>query len=271
MFSRLHSIKFWLGLIATILLVAGCATQRISPPPKFAVGQKFEFSGMAFEVSSAKNTKSFSNRHGKKTTTSGNFVIVAMSMRNNNGVPLQLSLQPLFRLTDAKGAVYEPDHMKTLMINLNKDGRLSSGQTMNPNITVVKEIVFEAPSQDYTLQGIVPDRAHVGFAGSITSVGPYFEVPITASNTTEAVDEDKPIQGWIDLKKLDDLQPGRTTIEEVKKILGEPISVSKIHNFTLVQWNLAGATLVDAKHAHIAIKFDLQGKMIETTVKSIVR
>ena len=45
---------------------------------------------------------------------------------------------------------------------------------MNPNTKLSKEIVFDVPENTYTLQVVTPNRATVGFAGSINTFGPYF-------------------------------------------------------------------------------------------------
>ena len=64
--------------------------------------------------------------------------------------------------------------MKTISINMNKPGRSTAGQNINPNVSITKEIVFEVPPQKYEVQVIMPTSAKVGFNGSVVTSGPYF-------------------------------------------------------------------------------------------------
>ena len=163
-------------------MLQGCATYGPpAPAPTFVWGQPVDFEGFSFDVTSARTTDYFRNWVGQVTRAGDNFVIVEVNMVNRSGAPLPMHLQPIFRLVDKSGAIYEPSVQHTMMINMGKPGRLSAGANMNPNVKIKQEIVFEVPRQTgYLLQGIVPRRANVGFAGNITSSGPYFSMDISS-------------------------------------------------------------------------------------------
>jgi hypothetical protein len=181
-FSR--NAKF---ILATALLsgfmLQGCATYVPPPPaPKFTWGQSVDFEGFSFNFTSATTASSFRNWVNQETRAGDSFVIVEVNMVNKSGAPLPMHLQPIFSLIDASGTVYEPNVQDTIMINMGKSGRLSPGMNMNPNVKTKQEIVFEVPrlTTGYAIRCIVPTRARVGFAGSITSYGPYFSMDISS-------------------------------------------------------------------------------------------
>jgi len=64
--------------------------------------------------------------------------------------------------------------------------------------------------------------------------------------------------------KLSELIPGKSTIQDAKKLFGEPNSFSSIASTTLLQWMRSQ----EGKSAHIAIAFDNRGKMIKVVSTS---
>jgi hypothetical protein len=133
------------------------------------------FEGMLFEFRSVVSAPSFRNWVNQETVAAEPFVILDLMITNQTGGPLAWHFQPIFRLLDAGGAIYEPHQQHTMMINLQKSGRVPvAGENMNPNTPLRKELVFEVPKKKYELQVIVPNRARVGFGGSVTSSGLYF-------------------------------------------------------------------------------------------------
>jgi hypothetical protein len=78
-----------------------------------------------------------------------------------------------FSWLDESGAVYEANVQHGIMINMQKPGRHLYGQGMNPRLKLTQDIVFEVPRGEYSLQVIVPNRASLGFAGSVMSSGPF--------------------------------------------------------------------------------------------------
>lgn len=172
-----------LGLAYTAFMGAmlvGCATPPPAQAPRLPWGQSVEFEGIKFDFNSARIASSFTNWVNQRTPAADAFVIVEVTMVNKTGSPLPHHFQPIFRLLDASGAIYEPNVQHSIMINMQKPGRVTYGQNMNPNTNLKQEIVFEVPRQKYVLQVIVPSRATVGFAGSITSSGPYFVYDISS-------------------------------------------------------------------------------------------
>jgi len=159
----------------------GCATYTPPPPPTFSWGQSIDFEGLSFSFKSVENSTYYKNWIGHVTYAGDNFVTIELTMVNRTGMPLPTHLQPIFRLIDKSGAVYESSLSHTIAINMGKPGRPSPGMNMNPNITVTQEIVFEAPRQStYQVQAIIPNRARMGFDGSVTSSGPYFLMDISS-------------------------------------------------------------------------------------------
>lgn len=180
MMTRRKKIKIaTAGLIVAVL--GGCATPP--PPaqaPKYQWGQVVDFESLSFEFNSARTTSYFTNWVNQRTTAADAFVVVEVTVVNKTGAPLPLHFQPMFRLRDSKGAIYEPDLQNSMMINMQRPGRVPYGQSMNPNIKLKQELVFSVPKQGYSVQVIVPSRARVGFGGSITSSGPYFLYDISS-------------------------------------------------------------------------------------------
>lgn len=167
--------------IPSVLVFGGCATPL--PPaqaPYFQWGQLVDFESISFEFNSARVASFFTNWLNQRTIAADTFVIVEVTVINRTGAPLPLHFQPIFRLRDSTGAIYEPDTQKTMMINMHRPGRVPFGQSMNPNTKLKQEIVFTVPKQDYSIQVILPSRARVGFGGGITSSGPYFLYDISS-------------------------------------------------------------------------------------------
>ena len=162
------------------LMLQGCAAPTTAHVPHFQWGQPVEFKGMLFTFNSARTDSYFTNWLDKSTTATDAFVIVDVTIMNKTGAPLPHHLQPIFRLIDASGATYEPHLMNSIAINMQKPGRPTYGQSMNPNTNLRQEIVFEAPRKKYVLQVIIPNQARLGFAGSVTSSGPYFIYDISS-------------------------------------------------------------------------------------------
>lgn len=179
MLSRRRVVKI-VSLSLISALVGGCATPQSARAPTFQWGQSVEFEGIRFDFNSARTASSFTNWLNQITIAANTFVIIDVTLVNKTGSPLPSHFQPIFRLLDSSGAIYEPDVQKTLMINMQKSGRVAYGQNMNPNTSLKQEIVFEVPKQTYVVQVIVPNHAQVGFAGEIKYSGPYFLYDISS-------------------------------------------------------------------------------------------
>lgn len=182
MFTR-RNFMILLSTFSIGALLWGCAAPPPAQAPRFPWGQPVDFDGISFDFNSARTDTSFTNWLNQQTIAADAFVIVEVTMMNKTGSPLPRHFQPVFRLLDSTGAIYEPHPGNTMMINLRKPGRVSSFQNMNPNTNLKQELVFEVPRRKYDLQVIVPSRARVGFAGSVTSIGPYFLLDIASQLT----------------------------------------------------------------------------------------
>lgn len=171
-------MKHLLGLSIICLALCGCGgTASVSQAPaqvtRFQWGQPVDFEGWTFDFQNARYTGLFTNWLNQPTYGT-NFLIVDVVITNRTGQPQPAHFQPIFRLVDSSGALYEPSELHTAMINMQKSGHSQTGQSVNPNISLRKEIVFEAPRGAYQMHVITPNRARAGFGGTITSRGPYF-------------------------------------------------------------------------------------------------
>ncbi|MEO7477716.1 MAG: DUF4352 domain-containing protein [Lysobacteraceae bacterium] len=170
------------ALLALVALTPGCAglgslehpTPESIKAPHYTWGDTVDFGGIHFQFNTAKTQHSFTNWVGQPTVAGEQFVIIDVYMTNKTGAPLPTEFQPIFRLIDSTGAIYDADVQKTIMINLGKPGRMVAGQSMNPNSWLQQEIVFDVPKNIYSVEVLTPDRARASFAGNITAIGPFF-------------------------------------------------------------------------------------------------
>jgi hypothetical protein len=177
MLNRRH----WIALTFSTLVIAGVGGCAAPPkPPTYKWGQVVDFEGFTFEFVAVRTVPSFTNWVNQRTVAGETFVIVDVSIVNRTGAPIPHHFQPVVRLLDAAGATYEPDLQKTIMNNMQKPGRASFGQSMNPSTPFKQEIVFDVRKQPYVVQVIAPNRARLGLAGSITTTGPYFLYDISS-------------------------------------------------------------------------------------------
>lgn len=174
----------WHVVVLASLLV-GCATtptptpHEAPPAPRetprtYSLGEEVVFGGMRFHLRSAEYRSSFTNWINQETRASDSFLIIDIASTNLGATPLPMHFQPVFQLIDSRGAVYDASTNHTMMVNMQKPGRSSPGQSWNPNVPVQQEIVFEVPRADYRLRVLVPDQARVGFAGATNVQGRYF-------------------------------------------------------------------------------------------------
>jgi hypothetical protein len=69
-----------------------------------------------------------------------------------------------------------------------------------------------------------------------------------------------------DIKRVDELKPGSSSIAEAKALLGPPTSAStKADGATLLQWQYVQGTAFGGSGAHAAILFDPAGVMVRVT------
>jgi hypothetical protein len=146
----------------------------------FSLGTPVAFEGLEIEVRSARNAAQFTNWIGQETRAGENFVVVDVIETNQGKTPLAPTFQPIYRLVDASGALYEPSMAHTIAINLGRAGRLQLSQVLNPKTPTRKEIVFEVPRQGYALTVLSPSSVRTRPDGSVRALGKSiaFELPL---------------------------------------------------------------------------------------------
>lgn len=160
-------------------LLVGCA----APPadvPRYQWGQIVDFGGLSFTFNSAQSTKSFSYSRNLRAESADGFIIVDVSMTNILSSPIKAEFQPVFRLVDDAGRLYEHSPRRTLQINIGKGNSGAVNEVINPGTTLRRELVFEAPKGHYVLQVMVPSHLQMAFAGSIKKTGSYFIYDISS-------------------------------------------------------------------------------------------
>ena len=159
--------------------VAGCAAPP-SAAPKYLWGQVVDFEGLSFAVNAARSTKSFTYARNVSVESESGFVIVDISMTNKTLEPLRFEFQPVYRLMDDSGRLYEYSQHQTALINAGRRAGSNALNSINPGTALRREYVFEAPKGRYQLQVMVPSRLQMAFAGNIRKSGPYFLYDISS-------------------------------------------------------------------------------------------
>lgn len=71
-----------------------------------------------------------------------------------------------------------------------------------------------------------------------------------------------------DIAKVDQLEPGVSTIADAVKLLGPSTAESSLaNNSKLLQWQYSQGSIVASSGAHVAILFDQAGRMVRITHK----
>jgi hypothetical protein len=167
-----------LGISLSALAACGQPPRAQDTTPETSTypwGAPINSSGINFDFAAVRYTGRFTNWINQPTFGS-NFLIVEVNATNQTGAPLPAQFQPLYRLVDLQGALYEPHDQHTTMINFQQPGRLPPGQSMNPNTPARKAIVFEVARATYKLGVVVPHRSRAGLAGAPSARGSYFYV-----------------------------------------------------------------------------------------------
>lgn len=167
---------------ALIAALYACALPPEQVPQRqlFTLGTPVAFEGLEIEVRSARNAAQFTNWIGQETRAGDNFIVVDVIETNKGKSPLSPTFQPIYRLVDSSGALYEPSMAHTIAVNMARAGRLQPGQGLNPNTPTRKEIVFEVPRQGYALTVLSPDSIRTRPDGSSRALGKSiaFELPL---------------------------------------------------------------------------------------------
>lgn len=147
--------------------------------PRYQWEEVVDFEGLSFVFNSARSTKRFMFAPNQWVSSETGFVIVDISVANKAAKPLRQEFQPVYRLMDASGRLYEYSQQRTIQINMPRGG-VNFLESINPGTTQRREYVFEAPQGRYDLQVMMPSSLQMAFAGSIQKTGPYFLVDISS-------------------------------------------------------------------------------------------
>ena len=143
----------------------------------FAWGTQVTRDNVAFEFQEAKYANlvvdSSSNNDSPKQYK-GNFVLLQVNVTNTADQPLFVRFQPVFRLIDASGALYEPHEMLTKLVNPVQEGQPVFGAPLAAGQTMQRRVLFSVPKQLYRAVVIVPRSADKADDGVVTYSGPYF-------------------------------------------------------------------------------------------------
>lgn len=163
-------------------LLAGCSTPLVAPvaAPAYQWGEKVEFGGLSFTFNSAQYSQFFIFGGNQRADSDDGFVILDMSMKNNGAATLTPDFQPVIRLLDDAGRLYEHSQIRTVQFNFGKSSFKTGFESVNPNTTLRNVFVFEAPKGRYRVQVMVPERLRMAFAGSMEKRGPYFTYDISS-------------------------------------------------------------------------------------------
>lgn len=165
--------KLMLGFVLVVGLVLGMSGCATTPHEIYHIGDTVTVGSFRVELRSVDFASTYYVNWVNQTKY-GNFFITDVIFTNLTGNPLPMHFQPVSGLIDSNGSKYAPSQQDTMMINMNKPGRVNPGGAWNPNIAIEQENVFVVPQdKKYYLRIIAPSSAHVGFAGGIDVSGPY--------------------------------------------------------------------------------------------------
>lgn len=171
--SRVYA-SLALATIALTAMLMSCASQAVRHGP-YGIDGPVVFEGLEFTVNSVEYTKESANWLGQPLRPSDTFIIVDLSVKNLRGKPLPYQFQPVYQLIDDAGSEYSASNQQTVMINMTGQSGASLIETLNPNVTRRMKVVFDAPSQAYRMQVIVPNVASAGLLGTMDVAGPWIE------------------------------------------------------------------------------------------------
>lgn len=181
-----HRLAVWSsgqGALASLLLATGLVFTPVlsiaaeGDGKNFAWGTQVTRDNVTFEFQEAKYANlvvdSSSNNDSAKQYK-GNFVLLQVNVTNTADQPLFVRFQPVFRLIDASGALYEPHEMLTKLVNPVQEGQPVFGAPLAAGQTMQRRVLFSVPKQLYRAVVIVPRSADKADDGVVTYSGPYF-------------------------------------------------------------------------------------------------
>jgi S1-C subfamily serine protease len=143
--------------------------------------------GVEFAIASNTFTTEFRNWVGQPSPPpQATYLIIELAITNRSTRPLESTFQPVFRLVDETGTLFAPSGQHTIAINMNTSGG-GIMESLNPDVSVRKKVVFDVPVRKYDLQVIVPSEASAGLidllgSGQMRVRGNhfFFDLPLTA-------------------------------------------------------------------------------------------
>ncbi|MBT2336447.1 DUF4352 domain-containing protein [Variovorax paradoxus] len=169
--GRRAALLFAAGLVFTpVLSIAADGDGK-----NFAWGTQVTRDNVAFEFQEAKYANLVvDNSSDSPKQYKGNFVLLQVNITNTVDQPLFARFQPVFRLVDASGALYEPHEALTRLVNPAEEGQTPFGEPLAAGQTMRRRVLFSVPKQSYRAVVIVPRSAEKADDGVVTYSGPYF-------------------------------------------------------------------------------------------------
>ncbi|HEX7863943.1 MAG TPA: DUF4352 domain-containing protein [Variovorax sp.] len=166
------ALLFAAGLVFTpILSIAAEGDGK-----NLAWGTRVTRDNVAFEFQEARyaNLVVDSSSSDSPKQYKGDFVLLQVNITNTADQPLFVRFQPVFRLIDASGALYEPHEMLTKLVNPAQEGQTALGDPLAAGRSMQRRVLFSVPKQFYRAVVIVPRSAEKTDDGVVTYAGPYF-------------------------------------------------------------------------------------------------
>ena len=174
---RLNGQGAWAALLfaACLALTPMLSIAADGDGKNFAWGTQVTRDNVAFEFQEAKYANLVVDSSGESPKQyKGDFVLLQVNITNTADQPLFVRFQPVFRLIDAKGALYEPHEMLTQLVNPAQEGQPVFGAPLAAGRTMQRRVLFSVPKQPYRAVVIVPRSAEKADDGVVTYSGPYF-------------------------------------------------------------------------------------------------
>jgi hypothetical protein len=170
------------GALAALLFAVGMAFMPVlsiaaeADGKNFAWGAQVTRDNVAFEFQEARyaNLVVDSSNSDSPKQYKGDFVLLQVNITNTADQPLFVRFQPVFRLIDAKGALYEPHELLTKLVNPPQEGQTAFGDPLAAGRAMQRRVLFSVPKQPYRAVVIVPRSTEKADDGVVTYAGPYF-------------------------------------------------------------------------------------------------
>lgn len=169
--SALAALLFAASLVVTpVISIAAEGDGK-----NFAWGTQVTRDNVAFEFQEARYANRVEDSSGESPRQyKGDFVLLQVRITNTADQPLFVRFQPVFRLIDAKGALYEPHEQLTKLVNPVQEGQAAFGGPLAAGQTMQRRVLFSVPKQLYRAVVIVPRSTEKADDGVVTYAGPYF-------------------------------------------------------------------------------------------------